>query len=226
MKYLLTFSLGIMAILVASCCDDDNPVTEGGTLFSITVIDDQGNPVEGLRFGSINHPKNGGPTLDKNLKPCPETPISFSLPEASDWDLTISNYYGRTVNAFSGYHEAGEFIVTWDGADSNGSAVISGFYRYHLTAGGFEDEKWAVRELGPDPYQTILGTLNANGQFVTNDTLLFPGLLGNPPIDYYTDSVTVHLSNPDFPDDFFYYTTRLNKTGNSFRFTLDSLNLP
>ena len=226
MKYLLVFSLGIMAILVASCCDDDNPVTEKAPLFSLTVVDDQGNPVAGLRVGSTNHPKNGGPVLDKNSKPCPQTEIYFILPEASDWELTIQNYFGGIVKTMSGYNEAGNYHIIWDGTDDSGNAQVSGYYHYNVTAGPNEFEQWMILELGPDPHQTIIGALNGNGQFITNDTLLFPGLLGNPPVDYYTDTVTLHLSNSDFPDDFFYYTTRLSKAGNGFRFTLDSLNLP
>jgi hypothetical protein len=95
-----------------------------------------------------------------------------------------------------------------------------------LTAGAFQDDKWMVLELGPDPAQTIIGQLDAAGQFVTSDTLIFPCLLGWQPIDVYSDTVTIHISRVDAPDSFFMYTTPLSPEGNNFTFTLDQLGLP
>jgi hypothetical protein len=93
-------------------------------------------------------------------------------------------------------------------------------------AGDFEDGQWIVFEKGPSPQLTIIGALNSDGQFITNDTALFPGLVGQQPIGFYTDTVTIHLSRAEFPDDFYYHIARLTRKGNSFSFILDSLGLP
>ena len=226
MRYIGIIFLIIAAVCLAACSDDDNPVRPTGTFFSITVLDAQGQPIEGLRIGSINHPISGRATCAFSGKPCPSTEISFSLPTASDWELTVHNYYGSVVRLFTGYSAEGTFTVIWDGTNSAGLAVPSGFYRFHLEAGAYESDLWRVLETGPDPHLTIIGELDHNGTYATGNKALFPGLLASQPIDYYTDTVTIHLSDPDYPDDFFYYTTRLNPDENTFSFALDSLGLP
>jgi len=219
--------LALVAALV-SCTDQDNPVTPSEPLFSITVLDVAGNPDGPLRVGIINHQIGAGLSPDDFHwpKPCPETNISFTLPEAGDWELTIYNYNGAAVKGFSGFSEAGQFEIFWDGTDEDGIGVVSGFYRYVVIAGDYEDETWMVLEKGPDPHQTIIGSLNRSGNFSTDNIALLPGLIAPQPIEVYTDTVTIHLSHPEFPDDFFYFTTQLKSSGNNFSFVLDSLGLP
>jgi len=227
MRSSLVVILGLLIAFI-SCTDQDNPVTPAETLFSLTVLDAQGNPAGPLRVGIINHPIGMGLSPDDFHwpKPCPATPISFTLPEAGDWQLTISDYNGSTVRVYSGYSDAGNFEVIWDGYDQSGSGVVSGFYKYTIVCGAFEDSKWMVLEKGPDPHQTIIGGLDRSGNYTTDNIAYFPGLIDPQPIDYYTDTVTIHLSSVEFPDDFYFFTTELNRTGNSFSFILDSLGLP
>jgi hypothetical protein len=226
MRYLGIIFLITVAVCLVACSDDDNPIRTKKTLFSITVLDAQGQPVEGLRVGSINHPISGRAAGAFSGKPCPSTDISFSLPAASEWELTVHDYNGSVVKLFTGYSAAGTTTIIWEGTDSAGLAVPCGFYRFHLEAGVYESNVWRVLETGPDPHLTIIGELDHTGTYATNNKTLFPGLLAPQPIEYYTDTVTIHLSDPDYPDDFFYYTTRLSPDGNSFSFALDSLGLP
>jgi hypothetical protein len=225
-KFIILIGL-ILVVGTISCSDDENPVVESGPLFSITVLDAQGNPDGPLRVGIINHPIDGIPgAVGSFPKPCPAINISFSLPEAADYALSIFDYNDFLVKTYSGHAEAGMYEIFWEGDDDDGQPVPSGFYKYRLEAGSFEDERWAVLEKGPDPHQTIIGGLNRSGIFTTDNLALLPGLIDPQPIEYFTDTVTIHLSRPDFPDDFFYYTTRLTRVGNSFSFILDSLGLP
>lgn len=60
----------------------------------------------------------------------PKTRISFSLPTASDYTLTIYNVNGQEVATFSGAAEAGVVEFDWDAA----STVASGVYLYRLVA--------------------------------------------------------------------------------------------
>jgi len=61
----------------------------------------------------------------------PTTTISFALPFATDYDLTIYNINGQLVDNFSGSAEAGMVSVDW-----NASNLASGIYLYKLTADG------------------------------------------------------------------------------------------
>ncbi len=216
----------IAAVCLFSCSGDDNPLVADGPLFSITVLRADGSPDGPLRVGSINHPIGAKSSPGSINKPCPTLPITFSVPEPVDYELTIYNYNGLLVRTYAGHADAGVHVVEWDGLDSDSVPVPSGFYRYHLIADGFTAGKWAVLESGPDPHQTIIGGLDRSGNYTTDDTALFPGLIREQPIEYYTDTVTIHLSHPDFPDDFFMFTVRLKPGGNSFSLQLDTLGLP
>ncbi|MFH1372383.1 MAG: T9SS type A sorting domain-containing protein, partial [bacterium] len=60
----------------------------------------------------------------------PTTTISFSLPAASDYTLTIYNVTGQEVTEFSERAEAGLVTVEWDASE-----LASGVYFYRLRAG-------------------------------------------------------------------------------------------
>ncbi len=64
------------------------------------------------------------------------TTISLSLPEASDWKITIRDDNGNFVIEFSGYAEAGRLDIVWDGTDAIGDPVEDGVYFYKATVGG------------------------------------------------------------------------------------------
>ena len=150
--------------------------------------------------------------------------------------LTILNYYSEWVETLldSALLEAGQHQVQWDA-----SGMVSGFYRYNISVWNndtltFSSEKWMVLELGPDPAQTLIGTTDSNGVFVTDDTLLFPCLLGAPPslnilvedtlvevADFYNDTVTITLSDTTQPDKFMYFEKALNVGPNQFQLAWD-----
>ncbi len=69
----------------------------------------------------------------------PSTVISFALPKASDYTLTIYNVTGQKVAEFSGAAEAGVKEVKW-----NASSNASGIYFYKLNAGNFSSTKKMV----------------------------------------------------------------------------------
>ncbi len=214
--------LGTMIYLV-SCSDDDNPIkSTTQPLFSVSLQDTNGDPVTGWEVGSINHPIGGGIIVDAR-KPYPDTGISFSLPDSSDWTLTIYDYNGVSTRTYTGHSNDGSLAISWDGLDDAGDPVFSGFYRYHLTAGDFEDEKWWVLERFPSPADAIIAELDADGKFSTNNIALFPGLIANQPIEFYTDTVTVCLFDPDagLGGEAFLFAVKLNREGNKFSFLLD-----
>jgi hypothetical protein len=215
------------AVYFASCSDDTPTAPVNKPLFSVSLRDTNGAPVSGWEVGSVNHPIGGG-KITGALKPCPESGTTFSLPEASDWTLTIFDYNRDSVRTLFGSSDSGELEIFWDGLDYDDNQVFSGFYRYHLVAGDFEEEKWRVLELGPDPLLTTLGELDGDGRFVTNNIALFPGLIANQPIEYYTDTVTVTLHNEiKAPRDAIYtFDVKLHRYGNDLSFHLDNTGIP
>lgn len=242
MKRLAFLCSLLAAIYFISCGDNGAGPDDSGPLFEAKVVDTAGTAVVGLRVGSINHSAFLG-GLGKNSpapKACPATEITFSLPKAGHYTLSILNYYGQQVTVFSGAAEAGVLTITWDAHDEDGNPLVSGFYRYVLSivyneGGSWSVEKWMVLELGPDPAQTLIGTTNSNGVFVTDDTLLFPCLLGAPPslgilvedtlvevADFYNDTVTITLSDTTQPDKFMYFERPLKVGPNYFEFVWDS----
>jgi hypothetical protein len=72
----------------------------------------------------------------------PSTVISFSLPVASNVELTVFNLLGQEVKSvFSGDKSAGHHTVSWDGTNASGGSVSSGIYFYRLEAGSFVETK-------------------------------------------------------------------------------------
>ncbi|MFZ1684559.1 MAG: T9SS type A sorting domain-containing protein [Candidatus Zixiibacteriota bacterium] len=69
----------------------------------------------------------------------PSTVISFTLPVASSYTVTIMNITGQTVATFSGKAAAGRVSVTWDAGRNS-----SGVYLYRLTAGDYLETKKMV----------------------------------------------------------------------------------
>jgi hypothetical protein len=67
----------------------------------------------------------------------PATNIELSLPQKSDWQITVFNMLGQKVRQFEGASEAGIVTVRWNGKDKNGSNVASGLYLYRAKAGAF-----------------------------------------------------------------------------------------
>ncbi len=72
------------------------------------------------------------------------TVITFALPEAADWNLTVYDIAGRVVRELTGNDEPGIVTVQWDGADERGETVASGIYFYRLTAATFSETKKMV----------------------------------------------------------------------------------
>jgi len=70
----------------------------------------------------------------------PSTKISFDIPKAGAWTLTVFNIQGQVVENFSGVADgAGTYDVTF-----HGERVSSGMYLYKLVAGSYSSTKKMV----------------------------------------------------------------------------------
>ncbi|MFQ5500560.1 MAG: T9SS type A sorting domain-containing protein, partial [Candidatus Zixiibacteriota bacterium] len=74
----------------------------------------------------------------------PSTSISFDLPMATSWEMQVFGITGQLVHSFSGYGEAGEVVLEWNGTDQGGRSVASGIYFYRLNAADFTQTKKMV----------------------------------------------------------------------------------
>jgi hypothetical protein len=64
----------------------------------------------------------------------PQTNLSFALPQSSHVTLDVYDLLGRRViRLVDGEMKAGDYVVTWDGKDSEGGEVSSGIYFYRLS---------------------------------------------------------------------------------------------
>jgi hypothetical protein len=67
----------------------------------------------------------------------PYTNLSFILPEAISYSLSVYNVAGQLVRSYEGLGQVGMNMITWDGKDNSGVSVASGVYFYKLTAGKY-----------------------------------------------------------------------------------------
>ena len=67
----------------------------------------------------------------------PSTNLSFTLPTATAYKMSIYNVAGQLVRSYDGAGFVGLNVITWDGKDNSGSEVSSGVYFYKLIAGTF-----------------------------------------------------------------------------------------
>ncbi len=74
----------------------------------------------------------------------PSTTISFRLPQAADWNLTVYNITGGLVRSYSGSSAAGNVDVIWDGRTDDGTETASGIYLYRFDAGSFSQTRKMV----------------------------------------------------------------------------------
>jgi hypothetical protein len=66
----------------------------------------------------------------------PTTTIEFALAQAGEYELSIFNVLGQSVDKFSGFSEQGNVSIEWDA-----SRLASGVYFYKLSSGAFTDTK-------------------------------------------------------------------------------------
>ncbi|MCF8259642.1 MAG: T9SS type A sorting domain-containing protein [Melioribacteraceae bacterium] len=72
----------------------------------------------------------------------PTTNINFTLPTASDVELTVYNSLGKEVKKLiSENRPEGVHSVSWNATDNSGRKVSSGVYFYKLTTGDFVDSR-------------------------------------------------------------------------------------
>jgi hypothetical protein len=66
------------------------------------------------------------------------TSIRFAVREPGYVSLAVYNVIGQRIRSLvGGEMGAGEYTVTWDGSDDNGSEIASGIYFYRISAGDF-----------------------------------------------------------------------------------------
>ncbi len=191
-------------LLIAACSDDPVRPTDSDPLFAITVVDSTDQPLGSIAVGRVNR----SPYLSDRPVPheaLPSTPIRFDLPQQTEITLTFFDYYGDMIAQPFDHEvvEGGTHMIDVD-------FPRPGFYRYELTTDADTTDTWLVVENAYGFAEAMIGVTNAEGRYVTEDTLLFPCLLGSPPpiairnefgevidttYDFYSDTVIIMLED-------------------------------
>jgi hypothetical protein len=69
------------------------------------------------------------------------TAITFDLPEASEYSVSIFDIRGRLVRRYEGSSGSGTTHLTWDGFDASGAQSPAGVYFYRVRAGRFDETR-------------------------------------------------------------------------------------
>jgi hypothetical protein len=176
----------LMLLLVPLAGCDDDPVTPPAFKVTVRVVDDQGDPVEGLDISLVPDTpfyQDGLKTPDYR----PATVIPFQLAQASNIRLTIEDVTGSEVRLLGEQPaEAGVHHWQWNGLDDDEDSLPSGFYTAHLEVRdpSTNDLRYEERVhmlmaiISPSRYS--VGTTDADGEVVLTDKRLFPHLYDAP----------------------------------------------
>lgn len=68
------------------------------------------------------------------------TMLKYELPEAAHVNIGIFNILGHEIRTLvNEKKKAGSYLISWDGLDNNGKAVVSAIYFYRMSANSFYD---------------------------------------------------------------------------------------
>lgn len=231
--------LSIMIIIFCGC----EKITESdpsGELLSIKVVDTNGEPVSGLKVGTMNAIFNdtafwGG----ENGRPY--TTILFSIETESNVQIDVYNLFDEKIRTLSSEENLiGNHQIGWDGKDDNNVSVIAGgtnVFRYELTITHpetndviFQESKFMCLAALTNIFNASIGTTDSNGDFSYDNKLAFPNLfnLGEQahtsefgqimtPFTF-NDSIVIALYNPETEEYLDY--TRLMESSDSNHYEL------
>jgi hypothetical protein len=246
---LRAFLLFFTGLFFFSCKDkgtDPISVEDIGFRFKVSVKDNAGNPVNGLRISawgvlSIENQLNKtsiSSQLNKVNKIQAQTSLTFSLAQKAYVIFSIFNLRDQEIVRLTNEPKlAGLYQVSWNAPSTPSSVVPPGVYKCRLFAKSttsdsvlFQDSIYAVLHHF-DPEVTVLGWTSQSGIFETTNTLLFPKVLDPPTLLQtnstgpeiietfnYTDSIAVFLTDTTTHKQQLYYLT-IGKQTNTFNLT-------
>ena len=217
----------ILGFLLLSCTDDN----ETGDLFSIDVVDAEGNPVSGLSVSINNIFSNG------QIGGRPMVNIPMLIDHTSHIKLEIYNLQNELVrNLCDDDLEAGTYHFSWNGHNTESElANIGGtnIFRYEMTASDSEtgdvlynDSKYMCMELLLETDLSVVGSTNEVGAFYCNNKLAFSHLFNlgeQPKLDesaFYcgtftlSDSINIKLCDPE-TEEYLIYTVEMGSSSHN-----------
>lgn len=193
----------LAVVLIASAffmaaCGDDDPGAPASTTVTVVVTDPGGNPVPGLDLDTAPDSQFYGQPVARPVAAAfpvtglsqpfpnpfyPSVRLDVSMARAGDARLAIEDLDGTELRVLiEGPRDAGGYALVWDGRDGTGAEVPGTVYYAHFVAHDATGDSVVA-----DQRQTLLlarlgsgefsvGTTDANGRIVLEDSRLFPYL--------------------------------------------------
>jgi hypothetical protein len=229
MKLIIILCAVVFICFFSSCKNDTTSPPPASLEFSvkITVKNQSGAPVAGLRISAYNRLSNMFPQKTKNIKgdqsfPLSTTSIRYDIATESKIFLSVFDMDNKLVTTLvNGERQhSGNYTVNFNII----APLPTRVYKYRLiaqdTTGGtefFRDSLYAVMSTGPDIQQCTLGWTSQSGIYETKDSLFFPNVL-KLPVLVSTDEFGNYLGNFTIRDTVvFYLTDTVTGKGQEFR---------
>ncbi|MCD4818987.1 MAG: hypothetical protein K8S23_09875 [Candidatus Cloacimonetes bacterium] len=174
----LLFILSLLIILV-SCSDKDSD--DSGDLFSIKILDVDGNPVSGLDV-EVNNIE-----FNDYLWERPSTELHISSEQDCHCSLKIYDLKNHLITTLFDSPISSEMLYfQWHVTNNEGKPVNIGgtnLFKYEMILSDIsskeiilQDAKYLCYEAGMSPTLGLIGTTDENGEFAFNNKLAFPHL--------------------------------------------------
>jgi len=226
---ILLIIMSLLVVLVSCSYNDSNG---SGDLFSIKVVDVDGNPVSGLFVGVNNAEFN-----DYNWERL-NTRISISSEQNCNCSLKIYDLKNHLIRTLIDTLISEEMLhFNWNVTNNEGESVNIGgtnIFKYEAILTDIsskdiilQDSKYLCYEVGMSATQGQIGTTDENGEFTFNNKLAFPHLFNmgeQPHIDsngeyigefVLSDSINIKLLNT-VTDEYLVFTEKMSSNNNHY----------
>jgi hypothetical protein len=225
-KYSLIACILVLVACMLACGDSPNGTDSDEFAIALTVVDIDGNPIEGAQVGAM-------PAIPQWVFPeviFPEDPssgrgdrpsVNFRVLILGSQSVKILclDVAGEIVRVLGPTPlETGAHILSWDGRDDNGDLVATGYYCAELHLFNDSEEWEAMGAKGMlllDPWSPLgsLGSTTSSGRLTITDRKIVPGFWSPSDIEVTWDSPTIQGTFSVTTETWLYCQDVLGRTG-------------
>ncbi len=185
---ILIFVLILLSLYISGCSDQStNPDLDLNTFsFSVKVIDDNNNPMNGIAVGSFyypSYPLSKQTRVNNLLNPMASTNVRFSIMQQCITNLIVYDLENVIVKKIveNQSMQAGVYSIAFNAADLKGSVYkVKLVARDTLNQNTLYTDSIYTTLLHLDPQPCKMGITSGSGNFITNDKIYFPSLYTLP----------------------------------------------